>query len=411
MTKIGITSGFSNPRGHSILGNRQIPGLGFGAKTKNENKVKKETERPVNNLPIDLKKAKTQKIRNTIDIGTVIAYATIVSTAIAIKAGRPKLLKILEKLKDNKNNVRIAREELEMGGKYLQGKCEKGGLLYRCFDKFGKLKNNSYELTNNQVYGFGTLVVMPLVILFSPFGKKDASKEDRMFTVLRQPVSFATLFTMQLTFDKIFKSLVKDLNDYKCLDEVKGKDGKELFFSQSRIKTVLSDMLKPYGKDHFYSFNQECLRDKINFKKELEILNDLINGEVKTFVHSRGKVAVPISGNHNKFNLKDFTTSISNLITKMGDEPNENSINNLKKLLKPYIERVPNFENTLNNMILANKRSRAVKEVSVIVANSLASQALGIMMLNVLYGKGMKKLAQLKQAKNKNSESVNGGAK
>lgn len=319
--------------------------------------------------------------RKAIDAFTVIAYATLITAAVAM----------------NKVNPTAAKKGTKAVGELAQKAAEaKGGPLYRLFNYFGKLKKNSEELTNNLVYGFGTLVVMPLVIMFSPFGKKDATKEDRFFTILRQPISFATLFAMQLTFDKIFKSLVGNLNKYKLLDGIKGKDGKDLYFRREQsiedIKHALENFHKYSLRKKKYYFNPECLNDP-HYKKEMDIIKE------------------HFPKNANRYDLKEFLHCINAITIKMGAAPHREHMDHFNKLFNHYIKQAPQFAEKLDSLVYTGSRGRALKEFSVVIANSILSQALGIMMLNFIYGKMMKQYTKHKENSAQKADSVEGGGK
>lgn len=92
------------------------------------------------------------------------------------------------------------------------------------------------ELYNNLTYAFGTLVVMPLVIWFSPIGKKDSTWEDNFTASIRQPFSVFSTLTMQLVFDKLVdkytdKAIKKNAleNDAVKASVVNGEIGVEAF--------------------------------------------------------------------------------------------------------------------------------------------------------------------------------------
>lgn len=358
--------------------------LGVGINSNRVQKYSSDATFTANNSPAtnsDQAKKEAPKKRFTsrdaLDAATVVLYISLIAAAIAMNKANPtakaKAAKAAETAATSKNPT---------------------GLVYKIFDYFGNLKRNSEELTNNIVYGFGTLVVMPLVILFSPFGRKKATKEDRVFTVLRQPISFATLFTMQLTFDKIFRTLVPNLNKYRLLDGIIGKDGKEMFF---RLEQALDDLKKSLEKDkngkvrEHFKFNQACLDDK-NYQREIEILEDHI--EVKG----------------NKFTLEEFIKNIEAIAKAIGAAPKKEDIEAYMKLFDHYVTENPELAEKFKNVIYTNARGKGIREVSVVVANSIVSQALGIMMLNFLYGKMMRKYDEYKHVM-KNAKPVEGGDK
>lgn len=360
--------------------------LGVGINSNKAQKYSSNIAFSANKLPQtdsdQNKKEATKKrftSRDALDAATVVLYISFIAAAIAMNKANPitkaKVAKVAEDTakETSKNPV---------------------GLGYKLFDFFGKLKRNSEELTNNIVYGFGTLVVMPLVILFSPFGKKKATKEDRVFTVLRQPISFATLFTMQLTFDKIFKTLVPNLNKYKLLDGIKGKDGKELFF---RIEQALDDLKKALEKDEKgnprtnFSFS-ELINDK-NYQREYEILEE------------------HLKKHGNKFTLDEFINAIKQIAAAVGETPRAKEMGYYLDLFTKDIKDNPVLAEKVKNVVYTAARGKGLKEVSVVVANSIISQALGIMMLNFLYGKMMRKYDEYKHTMMKGSKPVEGGDK
>ena len=321
-------------------------------------------------------------IRKTVDAVTVVSYIALLGSALYMKSRKSPFVKLVEKRHAIEQAANTLTNELKEVANVTTGKQKEGNFLYKLFDKFGKYKENSEELTNNCVYGFGTLVVMPLVILFSPIGKKDATPEDRTFTVLRQPISFATVFAAQLSFDKIFKSLMKDLNKYDLLKGMKGADGKELQFKKSDTLNNLGEKINEYmkskGLNHF-SLNTDCFNDEDLHKEKL-------------------KYEEQIKKNGNKFKAEEIKTLVSDII---GDEykvSNKVPLDKINRLLKQYTQNPSVLTEAIEHTFNACLRTRANKEVSVILANSLFSQALGIMMLNVVYGKMMKKYISFKES-------------
>lgn len=400
--------------------------LSFKAEQNNSTNTNNATAKVLHNSESKQNKFPTRKI---IDALTVTTYAALIMAAMAIRKCRKGIVKDIDAYADAKKTVKVLREKVDYDAKIISGEVKKGGPLYRVFNYFNQLKENSAELTNNLVYGFGTLVIMPLVILFSPIGKKDASKEDRTFTVLRQPISFATVFAAQLTFDKIFKTLIPELNKHRLLDGVK-VNGKELYFSEDRMDEALKEILskdKEGKAHHAFSFNEETLNNK-SFKDILKPINLHLKGDKKEFVaENNSRIPVEIEAKGNKFTLEEFTDAIVNLIKDIGDTPvkttrkkigNEieettiDKIKPIKQLLSHYEQKFPELFPALDNMAYSGLRSRALKESAVIIANSIASQALGIMMLNFIYGKMMKKYASVKQELTSNkTEQANGGKK
>ena len=89
--------------------------------------------------------------RKVIDAVTVVSYIAIITSAIAMREFRPRLAKMVDKLIKNKKAVKVSKEAIEEKAKFLTGENLKGGPLYKMFNYFGKLKENSAELTNNLV--------------------------------------------------------------------------------------------------------------------------------------------------------------------------------------------------------------------------------------------------------------------
>lgn len=390
----------------------------------------------------DLSSDKSQKPkrkwtgRKVVDAFTVTAYAAIVTAAIAVKKCRSKDLKLIEECAKKAKAKKLANGDLSYQAKLYTGDHKEGGRLYRFFDKLGKWSEDSKELTNNIVYGFGTLAIMPLVILFSPIGKKDASKEDRTFTVLRQPISFATLFAVQLTFDKLFKSLADDLNKYGLLDGKK-INGKEVYFSESKMRQELYDTLrkdKNQKEIKEFHFDEKALA---KYKEAQKVLKEHIEGAEKDFHEGDFRFPIKKAAKGNKFTLEQFSDSIVAIIKGMGEKPvvmkdvidsetgkvqldsktgkkmteTVKYFEKLQSLVAHYEKDYPTLFEKLENMAYSGMRSKALKETAAIIANSVISQALGIMMLNFVYGKMMKKVSKAKQSKEQNQVTVNGGSK
>lgn len=373
--------------------------------------------------------------RKVVDAFTVTAYAAIIATAIAAKKIRRPLIKEAEEKEAASKIKKLKTEALLYKANIDIGKHEKGSWLYRCFNVLGKWSEESKELTNNIVYGFGTLAIMPLVILFSPIGKKDASKEDRFFTVLRQPISFATVFAAQLTFEKLFKTLATNLNDFALLDGVTLKNGKKPYFSNKAMLKDLQDTFQNGKNITEFSFNEEALA---NYPEAQEILSEHIEGGDKVHEDKRGKkFDIKIEPKGNKFKLEEFSERIVEIINSMGEKPVVNKevidtetgkvkidpktgkkmtetvkyFEKLQGLVAHYEKDYPTLFEKLENMSYGAVRSNALKETSAVIANSVISQALGIMMLNFVYGKMMKKVSKARQSKEQNQAAVNGGSK
>lgn len=425
------TSSAPNWNAQASFGNhKKIANIPFQA---NQPEIaKKDSDQSKHDDSTSAKKESRWSSRKVVDAFTVTFYAALVASAIAMSKSKSPLAKAAKSLEDAKRTTTSVRKGIEEIGKQKTGEMGQTGPMYKLFSAFQKWKANSAELTNNLVYGFGTLVVMPLVILFSPIGKKDASKEDRTFTVLRQPISFATVFAIQFTFEKVFKNLMDDINKFGLLDKkCKDKKNTELFFSENRIKEALSEDLKGHGEKgsdgvERFHFNQECLDNKEKFKDELKVLKEHLEGLDTKFKRKGEAYGIKKLGKGNEFTLDEFADNIHDLISNVGEnlkKPTAQDVKNplkstktlekiehLKEMLSHYSEKIPNFEEKLTSMAKAPGRSRLLKETVVIVANCLISQALGIMMLNFVYGKMMKKYVAWKHSISQDQQTqVKGG--
>jgi hypothetical protein len=188
-------------------------------------------------------------VKNVTNWTGVLLYPIALGIPIALKMNRNSINKNIDSLEKIVKKTSSKMEDIAQDALIKADQADKGGLLYRMSNFFGKAKNIGEELTNNIVYGIGTVVVMPLVILFSPFGKKNSSKEDKTFAVLRQPLSFATMFSVQLTVDKLFKNLIPQLNNLGLLNGVKDKNDNELMFDEDKSKDIFKTELKKQEKN------------------------------------------------------------------------------------------------------------------------------------------------------------------
>ncbi len=381
-------------------------------------------------------KRKKWTTRDTIDTITVAAYAGIVGFAIFAKGNKTKMLKLMEKQEKLQTKKGVISEDITNLAKSLKGETSQGTRIYKFFDWCGKLKENSAELTNNVIYGLGTLIIMPIVILFSPVGKKDTSKEDKVFTVLRQPISFATVFAMQLTFDKFFKSMMNELNLRGLLDGTKDKKGKEIFFNEDRVNTVLSKKFENIGENKNFNFDKGALENIKNefdilkkiptkdlkseqkelksvYEKTLDVIDIHINGGDLNFVYKHKKnLNFKVKANGNIFGHKDFIKDLTGIICQFGEtKPTKNQLSVIKSVVANYTQQIPDLPDLIDNAAKCGYRTKVIKQVSAVIANSIASQALGIMMLNFLYGKIMKARQKNKLAKASITNNTEGGQK
>jgi|GEM_PF-6789371 len=243
-------------------------------KTSFSNSIKQQV---YNNQSIDKNNQENKSNKNLKDIADciiVVLGLCIVSMPLIanIKAGKAeKIAKQAEKLE--KRTQTLANKVENLKNKETEH-VQKLPLICKIGILFDKLAERK-ELTNNLIYGLGTILIEPLVILFSPFGKKKSTKEDKIFAVWRQPISFLTTFGLQFSIDKFFhglipklsrqgflgeefKSKLKNFEDLPLKNKTKLKAAQEIFIILLNLATLpISCMLQNifYGKfmKHFHS--------------------------------------------------------------------------------------------------------------------------------------------------------------
>lgn len=293
-------------------------------------------------------------------VGTIAGIAIITSAAIYMKKS-PAWRKIFDKAEgDFSKKVKAAQTDYADTVKMTKGEMKEGNWLYKLGYKTNGLveKLGGEELSNNILYGIGTVGVMPLVIAYSPFGKKNSSKEDKKFAILRQPLSFATMFSIQLTNDKVFSRWSKSAIAQNILEDKELlKDGTNKFKTvMKNNKEVIDDSILDKIK-----FNDGVLKESFKEKCK-ELLGD-----------------------------KNITSSEEEILYKMKDPVGQ--VKKLKEYLHAKsvnpetIEKVAkNFQRYAN----ASGKSKCVTETVKILNNVVISQVIGCTLLNVIYGKVMK---------------------
>ena len=239
------------------------------------------------------------------------------------------------------------------------------------------------ELFNNITYSFGTLFVMPAVVLWSPFGKKNSSKEDKTFAVLRQPLSVAATLGMQYTFDKLIGKYVPEVIKQNMLEDSSiFKDGKfvpsEANYEKIRYNSAIAkDGFKILAKDFLTESEMNDLLTAKSFEDEKatgtfeEKLKEILNTK-----YGEGK------GNLKLQKLEDIYKN--DIYKSEGSFSKFKAVNpadaeNIEKLLikfKKYME------------VLSRQEMSTTK--SKVWVNILAAAAIGCTFLNVIYGKSMK---------------------
>ncbi|MBO5737885.1 hypothetical protein J6R97_00940 [bacterium] len=331
----------------------------------NENAIKEKDKEKKSKLSF-------KKITNV--LGT-LAGVGIISYAGFSMGLRPKWMKNLtNKNKKLETKLKAQIEKLKVKEGLKAGTEEKGNAWYNIGAKVqGAVEQIGEELSNNLLYGIGTCIIMPLVLLYSPFGKKDSTKEDKFFAVARQPLSFITMFSMQLTFDKLFSRWSKSIIDQNVLET---KNVQDALSKGGDIDEKILEQIK---------YNDKPL--KSSFKNEYTKFIEVLTGNAKDAdkdITMLDKIKSP-SEQINEFKA---------ILTKLENDPeykvkfNKDTATKLEKSFERYV-------NVKNNSKL---RTESIK----IVSNVLVSQIIGCTLLNVIYGKAMKGWAKYKEQKKLN---------
>lgn len=243
--------------------------------------------------------------------------------------------------------------------------------------KMGRWANNmekkfGSELYNNLTYAFGTLVVMPLVIWTSPFGKKDSTTSDKFYATIRQPFSVFSTLMLQLTFDKMFDiylpKIIKNnlLENEKVRNSMKnGEIGIEAF---SDIK-----------------YNEEEAKRLFKLLPELE--SD--KGGLKNIItKDEAKNLLEIDAFADKKDVNAYIDSFSKKTSK------DSEIG--KRLSKEQLDVLKSKFKVVTDSISYNKLAKQKPKV---VNNVITSAIIGCTFLNVIYGKTLKSFEKSKKNK------------
>lgn len=301
-----------------------------------------------NSQPNEEKKSGVSAKKITNVAGMVLGIGAI-SAIVLSKKLRPKDVKLAEKQQKTLKKAQDAISNLKDKVTIDKSKMNKNFKIGLWFDK---VSSQNQELYNNILYGVGTVVVMPLVILFAPFGKKKSSPEDRLAAVMRQPMSFVTMFSMQLTVDELFKNIVpKFISKNSFEKDIKDASGKPIY---ENIK-FNADEYKPH------------------LTEQLEKVAGLSKDKISNF-----------------FKMKDME-GLEKELNKCSQE----KINAVLPKLKRYNE--------------ITSRGKLLTQSIIIGSNVLFSTPVGCTMLNVFYGKSMKAMKASKEAKIAKENSEKGG--
>lgn len=261
--------------------------------------------------------------------------------------------------------------------------------------KMGRWANNmekkfGSELYNNLTYAFGTLVVMPLVIWTSPFGKKESSTSDKFYATIRQPFSVFSTLMLQLTFDKMFDTyLPKIIESNKLENETVKKSMKTNAEGKLEIGLEAFDHIK---------YNSGETKRLFKLLPDLEVekggLKGIITKEEAEELLTVDKFA----------DEKEVSSYLDSFKNKTGKET---SIG--KRLSEKQMEVLSKKFKTVTDSISFNKLAKQKPKV---VNNVITSAIIGCTFLNVIYGKtlkafeknkGQKKQVQAEEVKNVNN--------
>jgi len=315
---------------------------------------------------------KEQK-KNPWSVKNVTNWGGVILGVMAITV--PMILK-LKRGTFEKNNAALEKIEAQAKAKIintedkisvLKGEAGNEGLWFNMIHKFGNWSKNNKELYNNIVYGVGTVGVMPLVIMFSPFGKKNSTKEDKLYAVLRQPLSFATMFSMQLTMDKLIGGLMPKFKKANILE-------KEGLFN-------LDGTIKDLKKIDEVKYNDEFLKGQL-----IE--------EIKQTLGKTEKEASKLAGS----------------LLKLADENKEKPLDKIKELAVDQlkVDKESSLIKIFGHAAEVTGRGKVLGETAKILGNIFFSQLVGCTLLNVIYGKTMKKWGP-KSPEEKQETAVKGG--
>lgn len=303
------------------------------------------------------KKLSVKKLTNI--VGTVAGIGIIGFSAVSLMS-RPKWMKLQGKQKALETKISSAATRFQDAIEINSGSQQRGGFLYRLGHKTNALVDRiGEELSNNLLYGIGTVGVMPLVINFSPFGKKNSSKEDKKYATLRQPLSFATMFSIQLTNDRMFKRWTNGIMDQHLLETDKVKEA----IKNDKIDEVL---------------------DEVKYA----------DGPLKSFFEKTANKILKDAG------VSELNAEEKGILYKMKNaEMQHETLEEFLKKRKVSKENIENILKHFDRYTKAAGNKRLVGETLKIVSNVLVSQFIGCTLLNVIYGKVMKRAEIKKQDK------------
>lgn len=258
-------------------------------------------------------------------------------------------------------------------------------MAYKIGDGFNGIKSSiGSELFNNLLYAFGTLVVMPLVVLFSPIGKKNSSKDDKISAVVRQPISVAAILGMQFTFDKLISKYVpeamkQNLTENKNILDDKGKI--KLFDKKGKFSRENFDQIK---------YNKDAAVD--GYKKMFDVSTH--KGGLKGTLNKSEVAQLFAARTYDSGTSTDIYDKLKDVLNaKYGKNKKIDNIFDMAQIKKSHpftagkIEKLVEATKKLGKVIDNNKM--AVQKTKIMV-NVLFASAIACTFLNVVYGKFIK---------------------
>ena len=356
------------------------------------------------------KKLTAKKVTNI--LGVAAWLALVVYGAKTTKIFRKNSPENLEgQIKSTKSAIKAAKENIECARSGVDETAQLGWVGKKLYslgnwvqnatNKFGK------ELFNNFIYAFGTLVVMPTVVLLSPTKKEDSKKGDKLFTILRQPFSVAATLIMQYTFDKVLSKKLPDVIKHNMLENKEflmenghfvGPDNK--ISSKIDLKDIL-DKIKYNTAD-----GEEALKLLTNLEPSKGGLKGIFTADELKEIFDEGKLK--------SYEKKDFAYLQNKLFEKFSEKTGINRDQlpltykkgrltkeravfdvltdskllqdagvNLPENAKAAAEQIKKFLNIHNRKEIITQRTKV--GVNVVLAAPIACT-----FLNVIYGKAMK---------------------
>ena len=283
-----------------------------------------------------------------------------------------KAKNIREQFKDLKNDIGEHNEEALNNQKPATKFVYKMGRWANSMEKkFGSV------VYNNLTYAFGTLVVMPLVIWTSPFGKKESSTSDKFYATIRQPFSVFSTLMLQLTFDKMFDAYLPKIIKNNVLENEKVKNS----VKNGKIDIEAFDQIK---------YNADETRRLFKLLPTL----DESKGGLKGIITEKEAEDLLTLGKY--ADDKDVNSYISAFEKKTGKDSSLG-----QRLSQKQLETLKKKHKVVTDSILFNKLAKQRPKV---INNVVASSIIGCTFLNVIYGKTLKAFEQ-KRAKKVQSQA------